>query len=176
MIMNKRVKGNELRVGDRVRVIYAGVGALSANGCTGTIIKNFPLEICASGLDRGKDTILIKLDRPTGFKQNLYWGLSMDGIYEIIEKPKRRRHIEVDVIIKDDLTKVVIGDKVGVSRCKEEDSFNESYGVILAVARAYGLSNEKREALVNVLYDDVKTLEDYDTLEILDELKSRVED
>lgn len=174
MIMNKRVKGNKLRVGDRVRVIYAGIGASGANGYTGTIIENFPLEICASGLGRGKDTILIKLDKPAGFMKNIYWGLDIDGIYEII--PKRKKHIEVDIIIKDDLTKVVVGDKVGVSRCKEEDSFNESYGVILAVARAYGLSNEKREALVDVLYDDVKTLEDYDTLEILDELKSRVED
>ena len=174
--MNKRVRGNKLRVGDRVRVIHAGIGALGANDCTGTIIENFPMGIRTSGLDRGEDTISIKLDKPTGFKQNLYWGLSMDGIYEIIERPKRRKHIEVDVIIKDDLTKVVVGDKVGVSRCKEEDSFNEAYGVILAVAGAYGLSNEKREALVDALYDDVKTLEDYDTLEILDELKSRVED
>lgn len=174
--MNKRVEGNELRVGDRVRVIYAGVGALSANGCTGTITENFPMGIRTSGLGREEVAITIKLDRPAGIKKNIYWRVSVDGIYEIIERPKTIKHIEVDVIIKDDLTKAIVSDKVGVSRCKEEDNFNESYGVILAVARAYGLSNEKIEALANVLYDDVKTLEDYDTLEILDELKSRVED
>ena len=174
--MNKRVKGNELRVGDRVKVIHAGVGALSANDCTGTIIEDFPVDTRPCGLGRGDNTILIKLDNPTGFRKNVYWGLSANGVFEIIEKQRRKKHIEIDVIIKNDLTKVVVGDKVGVSRCKAEDRFNEAYGVILAVAGAYGLNKEKREALVDALYDDVKTLEDYDTLEILDELKSRVED
>lgn len=174
--MKNIVKGKKLRVGDRVRVINAGVGALGANDCTGTIIEEFPIGARINGLGRGENNILIKLDNPTGFKLNIYWGLSINGTYEIIERPKRKKFFEIDVIIKNDSTKVVVGDKVGASKCKEEDSFNEAYGIILAVAKAYGLSNEKREALVDALYDDVKTLEDYDTLEIIDELKSRVED
>lgn len=174
--MKNIVNGNKLRVGDRIRVINAGVGAFGANDHIGTIIDNVPVGTKPSGLGRGDNTILIKLDKPTVFRNNVYWGLSKNGLYEIIERPRRKKFFEIDVIIKNDSTKVVIGNKVGASKCKEEDSFNEAYGIILAVAGAYGLSKEKREALVDALYDDVKTLEDYDTLELIEEIKERIED
>lgn len=177
MKMKNVVTGDKLRVGDRIEIINAGIGAYGANYCTGVVIDKFPVGVKCSGAGNGTgDSIAVKLDKPAGYSNNTYWSVSICGLYEIIERPKQKKHIEIDVIIKDDVTKVVVGNKVGVSKCKDEDTFNEAYGVILAVAGAYGLSKEKREALVDALYDDVKKLEDYDSLEILEELKSRVED
>lgn len=175
--MKKTVRGHELKIGDKVMVLNATMGAFGANGHTGIIIKETPFDARVYGLSKVREnTILIKLDEKTIDGQAIYWRVGAHGIYELLERPIRKKHIEVDVIIKDGTTKVVIGEKVGVSKCKEEDMFNESYGKILAVAGACGLSEEKRRAIVDALYDDVKTLEDYDTLEIIDELKSRLED
>lgn len=173
--MGKIVNGFKLRVGDRVKVINATMGALGANGEVGTIVEYNGSESNISGLKEFRDsTIVVKLDEPSRIYGTRYWRVGKSGSFELLSS--RKSHMEVDVIIKDDITKVVIGDKIGVSRCKEEDTFNEAYGVILAVASAYNLDKEKRTALIDALYDGVKTLEDYDSEELLDELKSRVVD
>lgn len=174
--MKKVVTGNKLRVGDKVRIINATVGAYGANDCVGVVVDEVPFGMRVSGLGCSEDTVLVKLDKATGFKNNVYWGVGINGMYEILHRPKHKKHIEIDVIIKDNATKVVIGDKVGVSRCKEEDTFKEAYGIILAVAGAYKLPKATKEALVDALYDDIKKLEDYDTLELIEELKERIED
>lgn len=173
--MKNVVTGNKLRVGDKIRIINATVGAYGSNDCVGVVVDRVPFGVRVSGLGCGEDTILVKLDKETGFKNSVYWGVGVNGLYEILHRQPKKKHIEIDVIIKDKMTKVVIDNKVGVAKCKEEDSFNEAYGLILAIAGAYGLSREKREALVDALYDDIKTLEEYDSLEILEELKNRIE-
>lgn len=172
--MGRVVKGSKLRIGDRVRVINATSGAYGANNKVGVIVDRGDIpEVRISGLRAFQDSLIIKLDNPTGFKGNIYWRVGSSGEYEVLES-NRKQFFDIDVIIKGDATKVLIGDKVGSSICKEDDDFNEAYGIILAVARAYKLSEEKRKALVDALYDGVKTLEDYDSLEIINELKSRV--
>ena len=174
--MGRIVKGNKLKVGDIVKVIDATRGAYGANDRVGVVVDRGNInEEKISGLQPFKGDLIIKLNNPAGFKRNIYWRVGFSGEYEILTS-NRKQHFDIDVVVKGYETKVVIGDKVGTSRCKEEDDFNEAYGIILAVAGAYKLSKEKREALVDALYDGVKTLEDYDSLEIINELKSRVED
>lgn len=157
--MKKRiVNGQVLKVGDRIRIIYAGMGARGANGKVGTVVKNFGIgrEGEVSGLAIWMGGLMVKLDEPTGFANKKYWRVSDSGRYELLSPTRLRekKHFDSDVAIK----------------C------NEAYGVILAIARAYKLDNDKVNAIVDALYGDNKTLEDYDTFEILDELRSRVED
>lgn len=178
--MGRMVNGYRLKAGDRVRVIDATCGAYGANGGTGTVVtyvrEGTSKESIIGGLPSFRTgTLIIKMDKPTGAYGRTYWRVGKAGTYELIED--RRKHYEVDVVIKGDTTKVIVNnEKVGISKCKEEDTFIEAFGVILAIANAYNLSKEKREALVDALYGDNKKLEDYDSVELLDELKSRVED
>lgn len=172
--MNKIVNGYDLRVGDRVRVVNATIGALGANDCIGTVISEIPKNAQPNGLREDMEIITLKLEKPTGVRKSAYWRVGAYGTYEVLSETKRKKHIEIDVIIKEDITKVIIDDKIGMAKRKKEDKFNEAYGIILAVASAYKLSAKTREALVDALYDDIKTLKEYDSLELLDELKNRV--
>ena len=190
--MNKKniVSGHKLKVGDRVRVVDATAGAYGANGKIGTVVavtnegfsgrifvEKLPVrEEEVSGLDifNPRKTIIIKLDNPAGMiVKNHYWRVGAEGEYELLSP--RKKHFDIDVVMKGDITKVIVeDDKVGISRCNTEDKFNEAYGVILAIARAYKFDKEKMEAIVDALYGDVKKLEDYDSVELINELRKRV--
>lgn len=172
--MKTVVHGRKLKVGDRIKVINAGSGALGANGVMATVVEKAPKNERISGLSAYRPSLMIKLDKVHSKYFTSYWRVSLDGKYEV---QTTKKHIEMDVLIKNNVTKIVAGDKVGVARCNySEDRFNEAYGVILAVARAYKLDDEKFQAIVDALYDDIKKIEDYNTLELIEELKARVEE
>lgn len=109
--MKNVVTGNKLRVGDKIRIINATVGAYGSNDCVGVVVDRVPFGVRVSGLGRGEDTILVKLDKETGFKNSVYWGVGVNGLYEILHRQPKKKHIEIDVIIKDKMTKVVIDNK-----------------------------------------------------------------
>ena len=173
--MGRIVTGKKLKVGDRIKVINAGMGAYGANNKMATVVGTVPRGKRVSGLSSYNIGVMIKLDNPHEDFHTVYWKVNLHGEYEVLSEKKL--NIDADILIKGSKTKVVIGDKVGEARCNLiEDKFNEAYGIILAVARAYKLDNEKFQGIVDALYDDVKRIEEYDTLELIDELRARVED
>ena len=171
------MNGRMLKVGDRVEVINAGIGAHGANKKIGTVVdaKDVPVGSTISGLGSFHGGLILKLDVPHEFFKTYYWRVSLDGEYKLLSTKKTYK--EIDVIISGNKTKVVMEDKVGTATCNNSvDRFDEAYGVILAVARAYGLDAEVINRIVDALYDDIPTLEDYETEDILKELMNRIED
>ena len=84
--MGRVVKGSKLRIGDRVRVINATSGAYGANNKVGVIVDRGDIpEVRISGLRAFQDSLIIKLDNPTGFKGNIYWRVGSSGEYEVLE-------------------------------------------------------------------------------------------
>lgn len=170
--MSKIINGRKLKVGDKIRIINAGMGSYAVNGMKATVVDSAPFEAMVRGLGSLTGGVLIRLDQPqrAGFS---YWRISFNGEYELLST--RKSYLDIDVIIRGDVTKVVIGNKIGTSRCKsEEDNFNEAYGIMLAVARAYGLDEKKINNIVDALYDDVKNIEEFSTKELIEELNKRL--
>lgn len=166
------VSGKELKCGDKIKVIYACNGALGANEKTGVVVEQVPPYAIINGFCEYEDGVVIRID--SNNNAHKFWKVGLNGKYEILKRANNKKYIELDVLIDDKKTKVITKDSVGVARCKQGDRFIEAYGIIIAIANAYNISKEKRAALVDALYNDVKSLKDYSSEELLNELKKRI--
>lgn len=95
-----------------------------------------------------------------------------------LQKVPRSKVRDLQVIIKNDITKVILDDyKVGeAKRNAEQDVWDEEFAILLATARALGMSKVFIQELIDLYFDGVKKLKDYKTSDILIELSHRVAD
>lgn len=172
--MNNVVRGYEVKIGDTVEVIDACMGAYGVNGRVGVVVSEEEVIGRTHGLMKHSPHIIVKVDGVYGKE---FWRIGRAGRVKVKKKAKPiKKHIEIDVLIKGGKTKVVIGDKVGLAKHNEKvDDYNEAYGILLAVARALKLEEEKVQLIVDALYGDFKkSVNDFTLEEILESLRERI--
>lgn len=161
--------GNRLMVGDRVRIISSSKDALGVEGRIGTVVP-YSLVKDKSGkeIPLNKDTLFVHLDNSKN-----YMRVDSSDVFQIIER-NNRRYFEIDIVIKEGTTKAIVGNNVGCSVCNtDKEEFIEGYGVLLAVARAYKIDEDKISKIIDILYSDYKDISGYTFSELVDELRKR---
>jgi hypothetical protein len=86
---------------------------------------------------------------------------------------KGRANLELDVLINNGTTKVVLNDKVGVARKKDEDSCDYRLGIILATMRALEVDEEVIQKTIDAWFNE-NPLKDFTTRELLNEISERI--
>lgn len=123
-----REEFEKLKPGDKVRIVSERVGGMNTSG---KMDKWLGKVMTVRGR-RNESSIQMKEDKNEN-GGGWFWGCNM------IRRKVSLRNTLIDVIVRGNKTiaKRDIG-KVGIAKCDPRDKFDESKGVIIAVARAYG--------------------------------------
>lgn len=152
-----------LKIGDKVLIIDAGVGAYGANGETGIVTK----EKSDSGILGHKPGVNIKL------KDGSVWRCRLDGKFSILS-----RKMSLTVSSHDDLTLAVIKEgsetKKGISIKNPKDDSDFRIGALIAIMRAMEMPTLTIEKVIDVLFEEEEQEKEKETLSQIAELLSEV--
>lgn len=85
----------------------------------------------------------------------------------------KQEFINVDISINGDETTVQILNGTGQAIKGSEDTYDVKIGILIAMARALGFDKSKVNQIVDVVYDDNKTINNCSNEELLKELLKR---
>ena len=156
-------------IGTKIKIINAGNGAYGANGEIGKVT----IKESNAGLLKAENGFNVEIS------PNKIWRVSHHGTYEMLEEPKLR-FLDITVNIKGDKTKAIIEDADnnlyrGVAKRNPKDDNDNKIGVLISVARALNLDENKEQKLIDALFDkEEKRLSDFSFDELLSEIENRM--
>lgn len=164
----------KLNIGDTIRIVYAGIGALGANGCYGVVTD---LE-SSHGLNEDKKGFNVKITSSKNEERvGEVWRINLKSKYYIIKRANRvKKFVTLDAIINDNNTKVFVEDRLGMAFKNPSDPNKEWVGVIIATMRAYGVEEEVVQRVIDSIFEDdfSKPLKEYSSAELLKEIERRL--
>lgn len=96
--------------------------------------------------------------------------------FEVVDRKEKVKPIidEIKLEYQGRSTKATFNGKTGRAYRSEEDVEDRKVGVLIATMKALGFDEKMVEKVVDVIFDDVKELEDYTLEELLKEVASRL--